>query len=183
MQRRKVVLTVLLALALMGLVWVSTVAASAGSSGFSERETELTGVIEETGIQGLAVTGLTMTLSVTPTQEGAHPVGLALATCFDVVYDEIMSWRESDVGFGNIAKAYFLADMLEDEGLTAEDLLTERLAGTGWGQLMKAFGLSPGSKGRNLGQVMSGHGKDKTPPGHDKDKTPPGLEKKGWDKP
>jgi len=183
MQRRKVLLTVLLALVLMGLVWVSTVVACADSSGFSEGDTEVVGVIEETGARGLGVTGLTMTLSMTPTQEGVHPVGSALASYFDVLYDEIMSWHESDVGFGNIAKAYFLADMLEDEGLTAEDLLAERLSGTGWGQLMKAFGLSPSSKGRNLGQVMSGHDKDKTPPCHDKDKTPPGLEKKGWDKP
>jgi hypothetical protein len=183
MQRRKVLLTVLLALALMGLVWVGTAAASTDSSGFSEGETGLTGVIEETGTQRLAVTGLALTASVTPTQEGAHPVGLALAAYFDVLYDEIMSWHESDVGYGNIAKAYFLADTLEDEGLTAEGLLTERLSGTGWGQLMKAFGLSPSGKGRGLGQVMSGHGKDKTPPGHDKDKTPPGLEKKGWDEP
>jgi len=292
MQGRKVLLTVLIALALLGLTWVATVAASTDSPGFSDGKVELWGVIQEIGTDSLVVNGLTVTVdaeteikegtehleladlqvgwtvkvegslladgtivaeeikvmsrepvtpspsppitptltltptvtptvtltptltptptvtpTVTPTPEGPHPVGLALANFFGVPYDEIMAWHEGGIGFGNIVKAYFLADALEDEGLTVEDVLDEKLSGTGWGRLMKDLGLSPSSKDKNLGQVMSGRGddevsdealaetddhpgkghgppdkdkdKDKTPPGHDKGKTSPGLEKKG----
>jgi hypothetical protein len=199
MQRRKVFFTVLLGVVLTGLVWVGT--AAAASPGFNGGETE-------SASPAIASTlAVTPTSTLTPTLTMTHPVGLALATYFDVLYDEVMTWHEDGVGFGGIAKAYFLAGALEDEGLTAEDVLVERLSGTGWGRLMKAFGLSPSSRGKNLGWVMSGHGdaddedesdavsieeegdhpgkghgppgKDKTPPGHEKGKTPPGLEKKG----
>lgn len=294
MRGGKVCLTVLMALALMGLVWVGTAAASTDSSGFSEGEIELWGVIQEVGTDSLVVNGLTVTVdetteikegterlelsdlevgwtvkvegflladgtivaeeikvisrepvtptpsitptltptptvtptvtltptltptptvtpTVTPTPEGPHPVAQALATFFDVLYDEVMGWHEDGVGFGNIARAYFLADELEDEGLTVEDVLAEKLSGTGWGRLMKALGLNPSSKGRNLGQVMSGHGDDDEPeqvlsepdgdgaspgevndhpgkghgsPGKDKDKskTPPGHDKESKEK-
>jgi len=159
MQGRKVFFTLLLALALMGLVSVGTAAASADSSGFSEGTTERWGASQAINSDTLTPT-LTVTPTMTPTLEGVHPVGLALAGFFDVSYDEIMSWHESDVGFGNVAKAYFLVDTLGDEELTVDVILGEKLSGTGWGQLMKAFGLSPSSKGRNLGWVMSGRGGD-----------------------
>lgn len=239
MRGRKVFLMVLMALALMGLVWVGTATASTDNPNFSEGEIELWGVIQEVGTDSLVVNGLTVTVdeateikegtecleladleagwtvevdgfllndgtivakeigvisrepvtpspsitptltstptvtptvtptptltptpTVTPTPEGPHPVAQALAQSFDVLYEEIMGWHEDGIGFGNIAKAYFLADELEDEGPTVEDVLTEKLSGTGWGRLMKALGLSPSSKDRNLGQVMSGHDDD-----------------------
>lgn len=106
----------------------------------------------------------TPTVTVTPTPEGPHPVGLALADFFGVPYDEIMAWHEQGIGFGNIATAYFLANALEDEGLTVEHILDEKLSGTGWGQVMKAAGLKPGHKDKNLGQVISGHGDDDDEP-------------------
>ena len=263
MRSRKVFLTIFIALVLMGLVWVGTVAAASGIPSASEGKVELWGVIQEVGGDYLVVNGLTVTAdeateikegaehlaladlevdwtvqvegflladgtilakeikvlsrepvtpspspsitstltpspTVTPVPEGAHPVALALAVFFDVFYDEVMGWHEDGLGFGNIAKAYFLADELEDEGVTVEDVLGDKLSGVGWGQIMKALGLSPSSRDKNLGQVMSGRGdgetdddalpeadddagkagsssdavkgKDKTPPGHTKDK-------------
>ena len=138
-------------------------------------------------------------------------MGLALATFFDVPYDEIMDWHEDGIGFGNVAKAYFVVNLLGDEDLTVEHVLDEKLSGTGWGQVMKALGLSPSSKDKNLGEVMSGHGDDDEPEevfaatendgasadegddqpgkGHgppdkdkDKNKTPPGHAKEGKEK-
>lgn len=90
-------------------------------------------------------------------------MGLALATFFDVPYYEIMDWHEDGIGFGNVAKAYFVVKLLGDEDLTVEHVLDEKLSGTGWGQVMKALGLSPSSKDKNLGEVMSGHGDDDEP--------------------
>jgi len=273
MRSRKVFLTIFIALVLMGLVWVGTVAAASGIPSVSEGEVELWGVIQEIGDDYLVVNGLTVTVdeateikegaehlaladlevdwtvqvegflladgtivaeeikvlsrepvtpspsttltptvtltptltptptvtpTVTPVPEGAHPVALALAVFFDVFYDEVMGWHEDGIGFGNIAKAYFLADELEGEGVAVEDVLGDKLSGVGWGQIMKSLGLSPSSRDKNLGKVMSGHGdgdtdddvlpeadddagkagsssdavkgKDKTPPGHAKDK-------------
>ena len=40
---------------------------------------------------------------------GQHPVATRLADAFGVSYDEIMGWHCKGYGFGNIAKAYLLA--------------------------------------------------------------------------
>jgi hypothetical protein len=145
----------------------------------------------------------TVTPTVTPVPEELHPVGLAVANFFDVPYDEIMAWHEQGIGFGNIAMAYFLADALADEGLTVEQILDEKLSGAGWGQVMKALGLNPGRKDKNLGQVMSERDDSDEPEGastetddhtdeensspgkgkgKEKDQVPPGQAKKDRDK-
>jgi hypothetical protein len=178
---RKVFLTLLMALVLMGLTWAGVAAASIDNSGFDEGEMELPGVIKKIDVDGLAVTGLALTTTPTPTvtitptltptstvtptptvtiTPTLTPVGLALESFFGVPYDEIMAWHEAGIGFGNIAQAYLLADALEDEGLTVDHILDEQLSDTGWGQIMKALGLKPGRKGNNLGKVMSGRGDD-----------------------
>jgi len=219
MKSIKIFLTILMALVLMGLTWVSAAAASdsVGSLDSSEGEIarmdafELVGT-EDLGIAGLALTETptltptvtltptltptptvtptvtltptltptpvvtptvtptptltptpTVTPTVTPEPDEFHPVGLALASFFDVAYDGIMEWHEDGVGFGNIAKAYFVVDELEDEGVTVEDVLGEKLSGTGWGRVMKALGLGPSSKDKNLGKAMSGYGNDDEP--------------------
>ncbi len=238
MQRRRIFLTALVALVLVGLTWGGTAAASYNGQAPEENEVEFTGVIQEIGTDSLVVdettdikdgperleladleVGWTVRVAgfllpdgtvaakkvrvvddeepVTPEPEGDHPVGLALATFFEVMYHEIMTWHEDGIGFGNIAKAYFVAEAVGEDELTAEQILQDKLSGMGWGQLMKHLGLSPSSKDKNLGQVMSGHGDDDEPEeisteeddhpgkGHgppDKDKTPPGHEKKGKDK-
>jgi len=213
MKYRKLFLTMLMALVLMGLTWVSAAAASAsvGSLDSSEGEIARMDAFEQVGTEGLGVAGLaltaaptltptltptptvtptvtltptltptpvvtptvtptptltptpTVTPTVTPEPDECHPVGQALADFFDVAYDGIMAWHEDGVGFGNIAKAYFVVDELEDEGVTVEDVLGEKLSGTGWGRVMKALGLSPSSKDKNLGKVMSGYGNDDEP--------------------
>jgi hypothetical protein len=220
MKGGKVFLTTLVALALMGLVWVGIAAASGDGSSFGQGKVKLGNVIQDshTDADGpyarelMVMPSVAVTPTVTPTSEELHPVAMALATFYDVPYEEIIKWHEDGIGFGNIAKAYALFDELEDKGLTVDDMM-EELSDTGWGQVKKAYGLSPSSKGKNLGQVMSGyshdddddddepeealsqadkhpgrgHGppkkdKDKIPPGHNKDKTPPGQEKKNKNK-
>jgi len=104
--------------------------------------------------------------TVTATGQVSHPVGLALATYFGVPYTTTMGLHQQGIGFGNIAKAYFLVDILAQDGVTetVEGILDQKVPGTGWGQIFKSYGLSPSSKGRNLGQVMSGRW-DADPPG------------------
>jgi hypothetical protein len=43
-----------------------------------------------------------------------------------------MAWHEGGIGFGNIAKAYFLVDTLGNKELTADVILDEKLSGAGW---------------------------------------------------
>jgi hypothetical protein len=114
---------------------------------------------------------------VTPTMPSTstHPVASAMAKYFDVPYSEIAALHQEGYGFGVIAKAYFAAQKL---GITPRELLDEFDSGMGWGQIMKEHNLHPGQAGRggNLGDIMSGHGRnnqspdslgaDHTPPGH-----------------
>ena len=65
MQKRKVLFTLLLALALLGLAWVGTVAASAASLGLSDGEIEIWGVIQAVGTDHIVVNGLTVVVDET----------------------------------------------------------------------------------------------------------------------
>lgn len=86
------------------------------------------------------------TLEVTPEATATvcgqvdQPVAQRLATAFDVSYDEIIGWHCAGFGFGEIARAYLLADA---SGLTPETYFNERLSGQGWGQIIKEAGVHP----------------------------------------
>ncbi len=79
-----------------------------------------------------------------------HPVASRLAKAFDVSYAEIMNWHCSGFGFGEIAKAYALAD--ESDDMTAADIFALRQAGGGWGKIIKDSGVAPSKLAP--GQIM-----------------------------
>ena len=56
-----------------------------------------------------------------PTNTFTHPVAAALANHFDVPYAEIADLHQEGLGFGGIARAYFMAEQLAD--VTADELL------------------------------------------------------------
>ena len=91
-----------------------------------------------------------------------HPVGAAIAKFFDIAYTDVMTLHESGVGFGVIARAYMTAKF-SDGQLTPEEVLELFQSGTGWGQIMKEYGVHPGGKG--LGAIMRGHKEGKPPSG------------------
>jgi len=117
---------------------------------------------------------ITPTQTVSPTETTPHPVVAALAGYFEVEDAEIAALHESGLGFGVIARAYFLARQLQ---VSPQDLLADFQSGLGWGEIAKAYGLHPGHNGRggSVGVVMSGRGSDRAPgpPG-----VPPGQAKK-----
>jgi hypothetical protein len=77
-----------------------------------------------------------------------------MAEYFEVDYSEIEGLHEDGFGFGVIARAYFVGEML---GITPTALLDEFASGTGWGVIMKEHELHPGlGHGKNLGYIMSG---------------------------
>ncbi len=75
-----------------------------------------------------------------------HPVAAALANFFGVSYDEVFGLHTAGNGFGNIAKAYFFAEVI---GTTPADLL-EQAHGAGWGNVLKENGIHPGAVGQGV---------------------------------
>lgn len=93
---------------------------------------------------------ITDTDSISPTTTMTHPVASKMAEYFEVDYSEIEGLHEDGFGFGVIARAYFVGEML---GITPTVLLDEFASGTGWGVIMKEYELG---HGKNLGYIMSG---------------------------
>lgn len=116
------------------------------------------------------------TLAMSPT----HPVAIAIANhfsdTFGVTYTDIMSHHVNQgLGFGVIAKAYFISEALSGTGVMPADVIYKFLnEGMGWGEIMKSYGLHPGVAGRggNLGGIMSNRFDKKG------SVLPPGLQKK-----
>jgi len=114
--------------------------------------------------------------TISHTTSVSHPVASAIAKYFEedfgVSASEIAALHDEGLGFGVIAHAYFVARTLGNNIMPA-DVLAEFQAGTGWGEILKDYGLHPGLAGRggNLGSIMSG--RDRTlPPGQLKKLSP-----------
>jgi hypothetical protein len=82
-----------------------------------------------------------------------HPVGLALSLFFTVPYSEVIALHQEGLGYGEIARAFFIAQNSEGT-LTAQAVIDMFQSGQGWGRIMKQVGFKPG--GQNLGSIMSG---------------------------
>lgn len=85
--------------------------------------------------------------------QGTSPVAQAIADHFQVSLDAVIGLRARGLGFGEIARIYFVSQ--EGAG-TADEIAAALLAdpGHGWGDFIKSKGLQPGGKGRNLGLIM-----------------------------
>jgi hypothetical protein len=107
---------------------------------------------------------LTVTLELTDTHTltSTHPVALAIADAFGVPLSEVIALHADGLGFGEIARAYFLARELAADAdltndLTAAQILAMHQSGQGWGQIVAALGLPRGNSHRNLGSIMRAH--------------------------
>jgi hypothetical protein len=80
-----------------------------------------------------------------------HPVGSVIAVYFNIPYTHVMALHDDGLGFGQIARAYLTA-RASGGALTPEQVLDMRLAGVGWGQIKKDYGVHPGGNG--LGSIM-----------------------------
>ncbi len=106
---------------------------------------------------------VTMTvISATPAAEPVeetnpqetHPVASAIAEAMDVPYEEIAGWAESSFGYGEIARAYILADLIGGDVDVVTLLSLRSDAGAPWGAIMEEYGISPSQLAP--GQIMSG---------------------------
>jgi hypothetical protein len=76
-----------------------------------------------------------------------HPMGGRLAGAFDADYSDVMAWFcEDGMGFGQIMLALTTAKMT---GEAPSDLLAERTAGKGWGEIWQEMGLIGRGRLRN----------------------------------
>ncbi len=87
----------------------------------------------------------TATATAACADNAGQPVATRLATAFQVPVDEIMDWHCQGFGFGEIARAYLLVQLSEDEQdtLTVDQIFAWRKSGQGWGNIIKAFGVDP----------------------------------------
>jgi hypothetical protein len=89
---------------------------------------------------------------LTDTLPMTHPVGIVIARYFNISYTQVMSWHAQGFGFGAMARACLTANA-SNGALTPEQVLTQRQAGVGWGQIKRDYGVHPGGNG--LGSIMS----------------------------
>jgi hypothetical protein len=102
-------------------------------------------------------------LTNTTTLTVSHPVAIAIADYFGVPAPEVFAQHQEGLGFGEIARAYFLARELAADGdptndLTADQILAMHQGGQGWGQIVRSLGLPQSNRDRNLGLIMSWRG-------------------------
>jgi len=89
----------------------------------------------------------TVEVTSEPTSEAGceqtnQPVAQRLADSFGVSYAEIIGWHCQGFGFGEIARAYLLANSTGD---SASTYFAERQSGMGWGEIVKQTGVHPSS--------------------------------------
>lgn len=65
-----------------------------------------------------------------------HPQGIALSEKYNVPYAEIMDWHNQGYGFGDIDKAYELA---QETGTAVSSILGMLSSGMGWGEIRDAL--------------------------------------------
>jgi uncharacterized membrane protein YgcG len=71
-----------------------------------------------------------------------HPVATAIAEVYDVAYEDVIALHCAGNGFGNIVRAYALAEAAGD-GTTAQDFIDRHNGGEGWGQIMQDSEVHP----------------------------------------
>lgn len=94
----------------------------------------------------------------------AHPVATRIAEEFEVSYAEVMAMHCDGNGFGNIVRAFLLAEAGGDAS-TAQDFLDRHHAGEGWGHIMRESGMHPSSfaPGRALKNKDNDEGEEVAP--------------------
>jgi hypothetical protein len=83
------------------------------------------------------------------------PIDFLIMDFFDLLLVDVLDLRNLDGwGYGNIAKAYFLAMLSAEHEVT--DIIALRGESMGWGNIMKEVLGRAGLKGYNLGLIVSG---------------------------
>jgi hypothetical protein len=105
---------------------------------------------------------VTVEVSATGALTVTHPVAIAIADYFSIPVIEVITLHADGLGFGEIARAYYLARELAADGdltndLTAAQILAMHQGGMGWGPIVVSLDLPPSNRDRNLGLIMRHH--------------------------
>jgi hypothetical protein len=100
-----------------------------------------------------ATADLADTGDLSGTHSMTNPVALNISIFFSGTYGDVIGLHTEGFGFGEIARAYFIAK-LSNGSITPQQVLDLKAGGLGWGEIMKQYGFKPG-KGNNLGAIMS----------------------------
>jgi hypothetical protein len=93
--------------------------------------------------------------------------GVMIPTCISLFFTvdvtgtvdvtDVVALRSDGLGWGGIAKAYFLAQLSSEWDV--EDIVDLKVDDRmGWGKIAQYVGLAPGNHGQNLGLIVSGRG-------------------------
>jgi hypothetical protein len=150
MERRSIDSRVLIALIIVGSVFLLTAGAAVAAGSNSQGLAPVGG-----NNAGAALSG-TYAISGTDHVTGGMWIAECISRTFEgVTASDVLALRSEGYGFGEIVKAYFLAAVPDDD-LEVDDILGMREAEMGWGEIALSLGLSPSSRDRNLGQIISG---------------------------
>ena len=78
-------------------------------------------------------------------------VAQAIANFFSVPVAQINAWHDAGIGYGEIIKAYALA---QGSGKSVESIFASRASEQGWGQIVRSLAIAKWTT--NLGKVMRG---------------------------
>ncbi len=96
-----------------------------------------------------------------------NQVASAIAKHFGVGVDAVNRLHQQGLGYGEIARAYALAQM---SGKSVSDLLALRASGQGWGEIAKPLGVSLGQVEDTVGRIVRAEKEKRngtpTPPGN-----------------
>jgi len=140
-----------IAIIIVGSIFLLTAGAALAASAAKPEPAELTAPHAGLNMSAWAATG---TIAPTPPITGGVMIPTCIGLFFTVDVTDVVALRSDGLGWGEIAKAYFLAE--GSGGLTVAEIVVLRDSGMGWGEIAQYVGLPPGNHGRNLGVIVSG---------------------------
>lgn len=144
-----------IALIIVGSIFLLTAGAAMAAGAAKEAPTELCTPSVRPSAATLVQTD---TISYTQSMTGGVMIPTCIGLFFGVDMTDVVTVRSEGLGWGEVAKAYFLA---QDSGLAVEDIIAlrgEDGEGMGWGEIFQYLGVPLSGHGRNLGSIISGKG-------------------------
>ena len=143
-----------IAIIIVGSIFLLTAGAALAASAAKPEPAKLAAPHAGLNMSAWAATG---TIAPTPPITGGVMIPTCIGLFFTVDVTDVVALRSDGLGWGEIAKAYFLA---EGSDLSVEEIVALRDSGMGWGEIARDedVGLPSGNHGRNLGLIVSGRG-------------------------
>ena len=146
-----------IAIIIVGSIFLLTAGAALAASAAKPEPAGLTASDASPNMGTAAATGM---ICPTTPMTGGVMIPTCIGLFFNVPMSNVVDYHSGGLGWGEIAKAYFLAE--GSDLLSVEDIVALRDSGMGWGEIARDedVGLTSGNHGRNLGLIVSGRGAD-----------------------